>query len=115
WNYCKALKYGVVLHHGVLPRALQHFSVDIFNRSRRHNVLICTSTIIEGVNTRAKNVVIYENYNGLESIDKFTHNNIKGRAGRMYKHFVGRVYCLQSQPDDDTSDELVIPTGDEDS
>ncbi|WP_214650953.1 hypothetical protein, partial [Vibrio anguillarum] len=19
WNYCKALKYGVVLHHGVLP------------------------------------------------------------------------------------------------
>ncbi|HHF2852196.1 TPA: DEAD/DEAH box helicase [Vibrio diabolicus] len=114
WNYCKALKHGVVLHHGVLPRALQHFSVDIFNRSRRHNVLICTSTIIEGVNTRAKNVVIYENYNGLESIDKFTHNNIKGRAGRMYKHFVGRVYCLQSQPGDDASDELVIPIGDED-
>ncbi|OCH28957.1 hypothetical protein A6E12_08755 [Aliivibrio fischeri] len=115
WHYCMALKYGVVLHHGVLPRALQHFSVDIFNRSRRHNVLICTSTIIEGVNTRAKNVVIYENYNGLESVDKFTHNNIKGRAGRMYKHFVGRVYCLQSQPDDDASDELVIPIGDKDS
>ena len=115
WNYCKALKHGVVLHHGVLPRALQHFSVDIFNRSRRHNVLICTSTIIEGVNTRAKNVVIYENYSGPESIDKFTHNNIKGRAGRMYKHFVGRVYCLQSQPGDDASDELVIPIGDEDS
>lgn len=115
WNYCKALKHGVVLHHGVLPRAFQHFSVDIFNRSRRHNVLICTSTIIEGVNTRAKNVVIYENYNGIESIDKFTHNNIKGRAGRMYKHFVGRVYCLQSQPEDDASDELVIPIGDEDS
>lgn len=115
WNYCKALKHGIVLHHGVLPRALQHFSVDIFSSSRRHNVLICTSTIIEGVNTRAKNVVIYENYNGLESIDKFTHNNIKGRAGRMYKHFVGRVYCLQSQPEDDASDELVIPIGDDNS
>jgi rhodanese-related sulfurtransferase len=113
WNYCKSLHHGIVLHHGVLPRALQHFSVDIFNRSRRHNVLICTSTIIEGVNTKAENVVIYENYNGPDSLDKFTHNNIKGRAGRMYKHFVGKVYCLQSQPDEDTSDELVIPIGDD--
>lgn len=113
WNYCQSLKRGIVLHHGVLPRALQHFSVDIFNHSRRHNLLICTSTIIEGVNTKAKNVIIYENYNGLESIDKFTHNNIKGRAGRMYKHFVGKVYCLQAQPEEDDSDELVVPIGDD--
>jgi hypothetical protein len=115
WSYCKSLKSGVVLHHGVLPRALQHFSIDIFNRSRRHNVLICTSTIIEGVNTTAKNVVIYENYNGIGVIDKFTHNNIKGRAGRMYQHFVGNVFCLQTQPKDDDSDELIVPIGDDNS
>ncbi|PKF49731.1 DEAD/DEAH box helicase [Enterovibrio nigricans] len=114
WNYCKSLTRGIVLHHGVLPRALQHFSIDIFKRSRQHNVLICTSTIIEGVNTSAKNVIIYENYNGTEGVDKFTHNNIKGRAGRMYNHFVGRVYCLQSQPEEDSSDELVVPIGDDD-
>lgn len=113
WNYCQSLKSGIVLHHGVLPRAIQHFSIDIFNRSRNHNLLICTSTIIEGVNTTAKNVIIYENYSGPGLIDKFTHNNIKGRAGRMYKHFVGNVYCLQAQPDEDDSDGLVIPIGDE--
>jgi hypothetical protein len=110
WSYCKYLKKGIVVHHGVLPRAMQHLSMNLFSEST-HNVLICTSTIIEGVNTQAKNVIIFDNSNGGSSIDKFTFNNIKGRAGRMYKHFVGNVYCLEGISQDDDSDEVDILFG----
>ncbi|MEW4344356.1 DEAD/DEAH box helicase [Vibrio diabolicus] len=110
WSYYKYLKKGIIIHHGVLPRAMQHLSINLFSESD-HNVLICTSTIIEGVNTQAKNVIIFDNSNGGSAIDKFTFNNIKGRAGRMYKHFVGNVYCLESIPKDDNSEDVDIPFG----
>lgn len=110
WSYLKYLKKGIVIHHGVLPRSIQHLSMSLFDKID-HNVLICTSTIIEGVNTQAKNVIIFDNSSGGSAIDKFTFNNIKGRAGRMYKHFVGNVYCLENIPKDDKSEEVDIPFG----
>lgn len=110
WDYCLALRNGIGLHFGGLPRALQQYTIDLFNRGEI-NYLICTSTIIEGVNTIAKNVVIYDNRDGNFSIDKFTHGNIKGRAGRMGVHFVGKVYCLESIPQDSFNQEVDIPLG----
>jgi len=110
WDYCVALRNGVRPHFGGLPRALQQYTIDLFNRGEI-TYLICTSTIIEGVNTIAKNVVIYDNRDGVFSIDKFTHGNIKGRAGRMGVHFVGKVYCLESIPQDSFNQKVDIPLG----
>ena len=110
WDYCVALRSGIGLHFGGLPRALQQYTIDLFNRGEI-NYLICTSTIIEGVNTIAKNVVIHDNRDGNFSIDKFTHGNIKGRAGRMGVHFVGKVYCLEAIPQDSFNQEVDIPLG----
>ena len=62
------------------------------------NFLVCTSTLIEGVNTKAKNVIIYENKIARQKLDYFTFNNIKGRSGRMFEHFVGRVFCFDDEP-----------------
>ena len=36
-----------------------------------------------------------------KKLDLFTYNNIKGRAGRMFRYFVGRVFVLNEQPDDE--------------
>lgn len=110
WDYCMALKNGIGLHFGGLPRALQQYTIDLFNNGKI-DILICTSTIIEGVNTIAKNVVIYDNRDGIFSIDKFTHGNIKGRAGRMGVHYVGNVYCLESIPEDTINQEVDVPLG----
>lgn len=63
------------------------------------------------MNTIAKNVVIHDNRDGNFSIDKFTHGNIKGRAGRMGVHFVGKVYCLEAIPQDSFNQEVDIPLG----
>lgn len=110
WDYTYALNHGIGLHFGGLPRALQQYTADRFN-SGDIRFLLCTSTIIEGVNTVAKNVVIYDNRDGTRGIDKFTHGNIKGRAGRMGVHFVGKVFCLEDVPEDNLNQEVDVPLG----
>ncbi|MCW2256894.1 DEAD/DEAH box helicase [Providencia alcalifaciens] len=110
WDYTVALRNGIGLHFGALPRALQQYTADQFNAGKLR-FLLCTSTIIEGVNTIAKNVVIYDNRDGNRSIDKFTHGNIKGRAGRMGIHFVGKIFCLEEIPEDNLNQEVDIPLG----
>jgi hypothetical protein len=80
-----------------VPRALSQYVVRRFNdQSLRY--LVCTSTLIEGVNTSARNIVIVDNEIDGSEIDLFTFNNIKGRAGRMRKHFVGHVYVFHADP-----------------
>jgi hypothetical protein len=97
WGFVGALAKGIGLHHGPMPRALQQFVARVFNAGRV-DVLICTSTLIEGVNTSAKNVIIYDHSIGGRSLDYFTYQNIKGRAGRMGPHFIGRVYLFSDPP-----------------
>jgi hypothetical protein len=61
-------------------------------------VLLCTSTLIEGVNTAAKNVIVYDSKLNKKSLDSFTFNNIRGRSGRMFRHFIGHVYVFDAPP-----------------
>jgi superfamily II DNA/RNA helicase len=111
WGCTQAMKNGIGIHHGALPRAIQQKSVELFN-SRQVKYLLCTSTLIEGVNTAAENIVIYDNRNGTFSISNFTHRNIAGRAGRMNRHLIGNVFCLESLPKQDIQSQVVdIPLG----
>lgn len=97
WVFAKSLIQGIGIHHGKLPRSLSQYIVRKFN-DLSLKFLICTSTLIEGVNTKAKNVVIFDNKIAREQIDFFTFNNISGRSGRMFEHFVGHVYLFNEPP-----------------
>ncbi|PYX12460.1 MAG: helicase [Acidobacteria bacterium] len=99
WHFVKALRKGIGVHHGRIPRALAHYVVSAFNSDLIH-FLVCTSTLIEGVNTKAKNVVIFDHKIDKKSMDFFTFNNIKGRSGRMGKHYIGHVYLFNPAPSD---------------
>lgn len=63
-------------------------------------IMVCTSTLIEGFNTAARNVVIFEKKIDGQLIDFFTFSNIRGRAGRMFQHFVGKVVTYMAPPED---------------
>lgn len=97
WILAKLLDHGIAVHHGSLPRSLAYHILRKFNEGAIKH-LFCTSTIIEGVNTVAKNIIIYDNKIASKKFDYFTFNNIKGRAGRMFQHFVGHVYVLHPEP-----------------
>ena len=98
WQLTRGLAVGVGLHHGRIPRSISEFMVRAFNDGLLR-FLICTSTLIEGVNTKAKNVIIFDNKIARRKFDYFTFNNIRGRSGRMFQHFVGRVYLFDPPPE----------------
>jgi hypothetical protein len=97
WSLIKCLQHGIGYHHARLPRAVAQLIVELFN-TKILDILICTSTIIEGVNTSAKNVIMHEQKIGLNNLDFFTFNNVAGRAGRMFKHFRGNVFIFSDPP-----------------
>jgi|JI10StandDraft_1071094.scaffolds.fasta_scaffold41727_3 superfamily II DNA/RNA helicase len=100
WTLSRALRMGIGMHHGRMPRALAQVVVKGFN-SEAIDFLVCTSTLIEGVNTKAKNVIIFDNKIATQKYDYFTFNNIRGRSGRMFEHFVGNVYLFHPEPQED--------------
>lgn len=98
WSLVTALKRGVAFHHSSIPRYIQTEIIELFNRGEITG-LVCTTTITEGVNTAAKNVVILDSTKGDEPLTGFDVKNIKGRAGRFFQHFVGRVVAFHELPD----------------
>jgi len=121
------LERGIGIHHGRIPRAIAQKCVKLFNDGKI-KYLICTSTLIEGVNTKAKNVIIYDNKIARAKFDYFTFNNICGRSGRMFSHFIGNVFLFHNPPaaelplvdfpifsqNDDVPEKLLININEED-
>lgn len=97
WILPNCLEQGIGIHHGRVPRAIAQKCVKLFNEGKI-KYLICTSTLIEGVNTKAKNVIIYDNKIARSKFDYFTFNNICGRSGRMFSHFIGHIYLFHEPP-----------------
>lgn len=96
WSLIKVLKNGFGMHHGKLPKYIQREILDQFNK-KTFNTLFCTSTIVEGVNTDAKNMIILNSSKGRKKLSPFDIKNIKGRAGRYHHCFVGRVFYMNKE------------------
>lgn len=107
WRVIEALRGGVGAHTGPMPRSLQRMMIRLFGTGDV-TTLVCTTTLIEGVNTTAKNVVIYDKKIDRRPIDYFTFSNVRGRAGRMSNHYLGRVITYMSPPDQEDM-EVDIP------
>lgn len=97
WDIKEIIHYGIGLHNASLPRHLIDSIINYFNKGKL-NFLFCTSTIIEGVNTNAKNIIIYDGSKGGAPLTFFDYSNIKGRAGRLMKHYIGNVYSFVEPP-----------------
>ncbi len=111
WDLIACIKRGIAFHHGAMPRHIQDLIVDEFNDNSNNglNYLFCTTSLTEGINSAAKNVVIFDKKIGtgdlLKTLDR---KNIEGRAGRFMQHFIGRVFHLETQEDDDAETSVEI-------
>ena len=97
WCLSDLLKHSIAFHHGNIPRHLGSTIVDEFNAGSI-KYLFCTSTLIEGVNTTARNVILFDRQKGRKPIDFFDYKNIVGRSGRMTVHYVGKVFEFHQDP-----------------
>lgn len=112
WSLTKLVSREIGVHNGRLHRSLSQIQVKLFEEGEGIRNLISTSSIIEGVNTSAENVIIWRNRKGSAKLDDFTYKNIIGRGGRMFKHFIGKIYILEQPPEEGLT-QLSIPFPDE--
>ena len=105
WYVVKAMKRGFLVHSGELQLGIRNMQLDIFEEeSEPHNIMLCTSTLLEGVNTSTENIIITKpcrsyrsNYsNDFEAFDFF---NLVGRSGRLFKTNLGKAFYIKSPTD----------------
>ena len=103
WVLVESVARGIGIHHGRIPRSIAHLMIQLFNQGELA-AIVCTSSMIEGINTAAENVFIYDRNINTTKLDRFTFDNIKGRAGRMFRHNIGRIFLYCDPPEDQNFD-----------
>ena len=111
WCVVKALSRGYVIHNGQLPLGIRMYLLNLFENDDNYNKLLCTSTLLEGVNTSAKNIIITKPSRKSERGGNFTafdFYNLVGRTGRLNKHYVGNAYYIKGPKDQEYQKEDAI-------
>lgn len=90
----ETLKKGVAFHYGNMPSLLRKELEDFF-KSKKISYLICTSTLLYGVNLPAKNIFLLKPTKGHNSpLDGNDFWNLAGRAGRLGKELEGNIFII---------------------
>lgn len=90
----KYLLRGVAFHYGNIPQLVREEIERLFSIGKIE-YLICTSTLIEGVNLACKSIFLRHPKRGQSELmrpDDFW--NLAGRAGRWGKEFQGNIFCI---------------------
>ncbi len=97
WIGARALRNGTVLHHGDIPQETREVLEELL-RERLIQLVICTSTLAEGVNLPIRSLVLYSVQRRVgsgqpESMLTRDIKNLVGRAGRAGANTRGLVIC----------------------
>lgn len=88
------LRRGVAFHYGNMPLLIREEIERLFSAGTI-KFLVCTSTLIEGVNMACRNIFMRGPQKGhgrpLTAEDFW---NLAGRAGRWGKEFQGNIFCI---------------------
>lgn len=86
---------GVGYHYGRMPTILREAIEQAFADGLL-DYIVCTSTLLQGVNLPARNLVMYDPVKGKkkEPINGVEFWNLAGRAGRLGKEFEGNVFLV---------------------
>lgn len=91
----EVLRRRVAFHYGYMPEIVR-VAVEDLLRAGVIRFVCCTSTLLQGVNLPAKNVVILRPTRGRgRPLDKGGFWNLAGRAGRLTREFRGNVWCVR--------------------
>ena len=85
---------GVAFHYGNMPLLIRTEIERLF-KDGRIQFLVCTSTLVEGVNLPCKSIFIRGPHKGRgKPMNETDFWNLAGRAGRLGKEFQGNVICI---------------------
>ena len=105
YQLANVVEKGVGFHYGNMP-SLVRSEVERLFRKGKIKFLVCTSTLIEGVNLSCRTIVVRAPKKG-RSAAMTPHDfwNLAGRAGRWGDEFQGNIICI------DPSDKKAWPSG----
>ena len=91
----RAVRRGVGFHYGNMPSIVRGELERAFREGRlRH--LVCTSTLIEGVNLACRTIVVRGPRKGISRpMEAHDFWNLAGRAGRWGHDLQGNVVCIE--------------------
>jgi len=88
------LKHGVAFHYGNMPLLIRT-EVEALFRDNILRFLVCTATLIEGVNLPCKVIFMRGPTKGIgKPMQPVDFWNLAGRAGRWGKEFHGTIVCI---------------------
>lgn len=94
YRLVNSLKYGVAFHYGNIPLLIREEIENLFKKGSI-KFLVCTSTLVEGVNLPCRNIFIRAPKRGVNNpMDAADFWNLAGRAGRWGKDFQGNIICV---------------------
>ena len=105
WCVIKAMERGYLIHNGQIPMGTRMLQLDYYESFGNYNKLLCTSTLLEGVNTTAKNIIITkpsrmsDRNDNNDDFSAFDFFNLVGRTGRLNQHFIGNAYYIKAPSD----------------
>lgn len=90
----ECVRRGIAFHYSNMPTQVRQ-AVEKAVIEGDIDYLVCTSTLLSGVNLPAKNVFMFRPEKGqgsaLEAVDFW---NLAGRAGRLLKEFQGNIFLI---------------------
>lgn len=91
----KVLKKGIAFHYGNMPLLIRQEIERLFKKGVI-KYLVCTSTLLEGINLPAKSIFIRKPTRGRgHPLDQNDFWNLAGRAGRWGKEYSGNIVCIE--------------------
>ena len=105
WCVIKAMERGYLIHNGQIPLGTRLLQLGYYESTGAYNKLLCTSTLLEGINTTAKNIIITkpsrmsDRNDNNDDFTAFDFFNLVGRTGRLNQHFIGNAYYIKAPSD----------------
>ena len=95
YTLAKVLRKGIAFHYGNMPLLIRQEIERLFSEGNI-KYLICTSTLLEGVNLPAKSIFIRKPTRGKSKpLNQNDFWNLAGRAGRWGQEFSGNIVCIE--------------------
>lgn len=99
YSLCRTLEKGVAYHHGKLPMHVRR-TLEKAIADKKINTVVCTTTLLQGVNLPAQNVFIrnphlyVQKRKEVSELTNYEMANLRGRAGRLLKDYIGRTFVM---------------------
>jgi len=112
FSLVETIRSSIVYHHGKLPFHVRLLIEDAIKKGKIRTI-VSTTTLLQGVNLPVQNIIMrnpnlyVKKVNHDTRLTNYELANLRGRAGRLLKDFIGRTFILdESKFKDNESSQL---------